>query len=42
MLKEKGIIILESETPCTEQFEGLSVYDQRKYGRAYLTFFKKE
>lgn len=42
VLKDGGIIILESETPFEESILGLEKYDQRKYGRAYLTFFKRE
>ncbi len=41
-LIDDGIIIIESEKPLTESIEGLCVFDTRKYGRAHLTFYKKE
>lgn len=40
-LKDDGVVILESETPFTVKVDGLTVVDERKYGRARLTFFKK-
>ena len=40
-LKDDGVVILESETPFTGKVDGLTVVDERKYGRARLTFFKK-
>ncbi len=40
-LKDDGVVILESETPFTGKVDGLAVVDERKYGRARLTFFKK-
>ena len=40
-IKDDGVVILESETPFSGEIEGLTVYDERKYGRARLTFFKK-
>lgn len=42
VLKEDGIIVLESEEPFCEEVEGLIKFDERKYGRARLTFFKRE
>lgn len=42
VLKEDGIIVLESEEPFLDSILGLEKYDERKYGRAYLTFFKRE
>ncbi len=42
-LNEGGVIVLEDEVPFSAQPpEGLYVSDTRKYGRAYLTFFKKD
>lgn len=41
VLNDDGIAILESETAFSGDIEGLNVYDNRKYGRAHLTFFKK-
>ena len=40
-LKDDGVAILESETPFTGAIDGLKVVDERKYGRARLTFFEK-
>ena len=42
LLSEDGVVIFESQTPYSGQANGLIVFDQRRYGRAYLTFFKKE
>lgn len=42
VLSDNGVVILESETPFTGEIKGFKVTDQRKYGRARLTFFKKE
>ena len=42
ILKDCGMIILEDEKPFVEDCEGLKVVDERKYGRVFLTFFKKE
>ena len=41
-LTEEGIAIFEDEREFDKQISGLTVCDKRKYGRAYLTFFKKE
>lgn len=43
-LKEGGTVVFESEEPLKEEdynAVNLSKYDERKYGRAHLTFFKK-
>ncbi len=42
VLKDNGIIILESEEPFNDCIDGLIKFDERKYGRARLTFFKRE
>ena len=42
VLNPNGIAILESEQPFSSEVKGLIKYDQRKYGRAHLTFFKRE
>lgn len=39
-LTENGIIILEDEKPFASKVEGLEIYDERKYGRVHLTFFR--
>lgn len=41
-LSDDGVAIFEDEKPFESQIEGLIQIDKRKYGRAYLTFFKKE
>lgn len=40
-LKDGGIVIYENEVPFTKQIEGLEKFDERRYGRAHLTFFKR-
>ena len=40
-LKDGGIVIFEGEKPFDGQADGLIKYDERKYGRAHLTFYKK-
>lgn len=40
-LSNDGIVILESETPYNDTVKGLTLYDNRKYGRVHLAFFKK-
>ncbi|MGN0106914.1 MAG: 16S rRNA (guanine(966)-N(2))-methyltransferase RsmD [Hominilimicola sp.] len=42
VLNEDGIIVLESDgTDFHGEFEGIEVYRQRKYGRTYITIYKK-
>ena len=41
-ISNDGIIAVETETPYDGQTFGLIKYDERKYGRARITFFKKE
>ena len=41
-LTDNGIIVFESDKPCNQQFDGLICYDVRKYGKAHLTFFKRD
>lgn len=41
-LSKEGVAIYEDEKPFVDDIEGLVITDTRKYGRAYLTFFKKE
>lgn len=40
IIKKGGIIVLESEKPFTEEIDGATIIDRRRYGRANLTFFK--
>ena len=42
VLKGHGIAVYENEKPFVGEVPGLVKYDERKYGRAYLTFFKKD
>ena len=42
VLKDGGEIIYENEKPLVECPKGLYVSDERKYGRAGLTFFRAE
>ena len=42
VLNVDGIAVFEDEKPFIESVDGLIKYDERKYGRAYLTFFKKD
>ena len=39
LLSENGIAVFESETPFSEETY-LNLFDERKYGRTYLSFFK--
>ena len=42
VLNKDGIIVLESDgTDFHDEFEGLDIYRQRKYGRTYITIYKK-
>lgn len=42
LLNEDGIVVLESdETDFHDDFDGLEMYRQRKYGRTYITVYKK-
>lgn len=41
-LSDDGIAIFESDVPFDKEISGLAVYDRRRYGKAHLTFFKKE
>ncbi len=41
LLRDDGIIVLEDEKPFESEISSLIKYDERKYGRVYLNFFKK-
>ena len=41
LLTEQGIVVNERDIPFEGEIEGLEKFDERKYGRTYLTFFKK-
>jgi len=40
LLNAGGVAVLERDLPFEGEVGGLTVYDTRKYGRTYLTFFK--
>lgn len=43
ILSEEGIVVLESDgTDFHDMAEGLEIYRQRKYGRTYITVYKKK
>ena len=42
LLSENGIAVYERDRPFEGEIEGLEKYDERKYGKAYLTFFRKK
>ncbi len=42
LLSEEGVAVYECDRPFEGEIEGLERYDERKYGKAYLTFFKKK
>ena len=41
LLAEEGIAVYERDRPFEGEVEGLEKYDERRYGKAYLTFFRK-
>lgn len=41
LLSENGIAVYERDVLFTGEIAGLEKYDERKYGKAYLTFFKR-
>lgn len=40
LLKDGGIAVLERDVPFVGDADGLEMYDQRRYGRTYLNFFR--
>ena len=42
LLSEDGVAVYERDRPFEGEIEGLEKYDERKYGKAYLTFFKRQ
>ena len=42
LLTENGIAVYERDRPFEGEIAGLEKYDERKYGKTYLTFFRKE
>ena len=41
LLSENGIAVYERNIPFEGEIDGLEKYDERKYGKAYLSFFRK-
>ncbi len=41
LLSEKGIAVYERDRPFEGEIPGLEKYDERKYGKTYLTFFQR-
>ena len=41
LLTENGIAVYERDRPFEGEIAGLEKYDERKYGKTYLTFFRK-
>ena len=42
LLTDKGVAVYERDVPFEGEIDGLEQYDERKYGKAYLTFFRKK
>jgi 16S rRNA (guanine966-N2)-methyltransferase len=42
LLTENGVAVYERDLPFVGEIDGLEKYDERKYGKAYLTFFRKK
>lgn len=42
LLSENGIAVYERDKSFIGEIEGLERFDERKYGKTYFTFFKKE
>ena len=42
LLSQDGIAVYERDRAFEGEVDGLEKYDERKYGKAYLTFFKRK
>ena len=42
LLSKDGVAVYERDKPFEGKIEGLEAYDERKYGKTYFTFFRKE
>lgn len=40
LLSKKGIAVLERDRPFDGNIDGLEQYDERRYGKTYVTFFR--
>lgn len=41
LLTEDGVVIYERDRSFEGEIDGLTAFDERKYGKTYLTFFKR-
>lgn len=41
LLSENGIVVNERDIPFDGEIAGLEKYDERKYGKTYITFFRR-
>ncbi len=42
LLSENGVAVYERDRPFEGEIAGLEKYDERKYGKTYFTFFKRD
>ncbi len=42
LLTENGVAVYERDRPFDGEIVGLEKYDERRYGKAYFTFFRRE
>ncbi len=42
LLSAQGIAVYERDIPFAGEVDGLEKYDERKYGKAYLAFFRRK
>lgn len=42
LLSQNGIAVYERDRPFEGEIAGLEKYDERKYGKAYMTFFRRQ
>lgn len=42
LLAEDGVVIYERDRPFTQRAEGFEVFDERNYGRTWLTFLRRK
>ena len=42
LLSENGVAVYERDRPFAGEIDGLEQYDERKYGKTYITFFRKK
>ena len=42
LLNPDGVVVYERDVPFIGEIAGLTKYDERRYGKAYFSFFKRE